>query len=138
MRVSTFVTVMTSTVAPSIGRDFRCSHSTTALADGRPDDVRLSDIEHRFICQACGRRGADVRPHFGASSDGDGPSLMGTGLVRFISTGKARATMRISPYRHAPTHRLCSAGLMATGTGVCVLLGMGQANRDGHAYGARP
>jgi hypothetical protein len=24
--------------------------------------VRLSDLEPRFICEACGRRGADVRP----------------------------------------------------------------------------
>jgi hypothetical protein len=42
--------------------DFRCSHSTTISADRWPDDVRLSDIEPRFICEACGRRGADVRP----------------------------------------------------------------------------
>jgi hypothetical protein len=27
--------------------------------------VRLSDLEMRFSCQACGRRGADVRPNFG-------------------------------------------------------------------------
>jgi len=26
------------------------------------DDVRLSDIEPRFVCSACGKRGADVRP----------------------------------------------------------------------------
>jgi hypothetical protein len=26
--------------------------------------VRLSDIEPRFVCQACGKRGADVRPNF--------------------------------------------------------------------------
>jgi hypothetical protein len=26
--------------------------------------MRLSDIEGRFICSACGRRGADVRPDF--------------------------------------------------------------------------
>jgi hypothetical protein len=25
-------------------------------------DVRLSDMEPRFTCQACGRRGPDVRP----------------------------------------------------------------------------
>jgi hypothetical protein len=30
--------------------------------DRWPDDVRLSDLETRFTCQACGRRGADVRP----------------------------------------------------------------------------
>jgi hypothetical protein len=26
------------------------------------DNVRLSDIEPRFVCKACGKRGADVRP----------------------------------------------------------------------------
>jgi len=30
----------------------------------RGDDVRLSDIEGRFTCQACGQRGADVRTNF--------------------------------------------------------------------------
>jgi hypothetical protein len=28
------------------------------------DDVRLSDIEDRFVCSACGKRCADVRPDF--------------------------------------------------------------------------
>jgi hypothetical protein len=28
--------------------------------DPWPDDVRLSDIEHRFICAVCGKRGADA------------------------------------------------------------------------------
>jgi hypothetical protein len=28
------------------------------MADQWPDDVRLSDIEHRFVCTACGKRGA--------------------------------------------------------------------------------
>jgi hypothetical protein len=42
--------------------DFHCSYSTTISADRWPDDVRLSDLEPRFICEACGRRGADVRP----------------------------------------------------------------------------
>jgi len=28
------------------------------------DDLRLSDIEPRFICGACGKRVADVRPDF--------------------------------------------------------------------------
>jgi len=27
--------------------------------------VRLSDLEPRFTCQACGWRGADLRPNFG-------------------------------------------------------------------------
>jgi hypothetical protein len=44
--------------------DHRCSHWTTMSADKWPDDVRLSDIEPLFTCQACGQRGADVRPNF--------------------------------------------------------------------------
>ena len=28
------------------------------------DDLRLSDIEDQFVCKACGKRGADVRPDF--------------------------------------------------------------------------
>jgi hypothetical protein len=45
--------------------NYKCSHSTTISGDGWPDDVRLSVIEPRFICQACGKKGADVRPDFG-------------------------------------------------------------------------
>src|SRR5215470_10835105 len=41
--------------------DYRCSHSIAISADQWPDDVRLSDIEPRFDCTACGKRGADVR-----------------------------------------------------------------------------
>jgi hypothetical protein len=26
--------------------------------------MRLSDVEPRFVCSACGKRGADVRPNF--------------------------------------------------------------------------
>jgi hypothetical protein len=29
-----------------------------------PDNVRLSDLEERFVCTVCGHRGADVRPLF--------------------------------------------------------------------------
>jgi len=32
--------------------------------DASPDDARLSDIEERFTCRVCGKRGADVRPDF--------------------------------------------------------------------------
>jgi hypothetical protein len=42
--------------------DYRCSHWTAISADQWPDDLRLSDLEPRFTCQACGRKGADVRP----------------------------------------------------------------------------
>jgi hypothetical protein len=44
--------------------DFRCSHHVTITAVQWADDVRLSDIEPRFVCSACGKRGADVRPDF--------------------------------------------------------------------------
>lgn len=41
-----------------------CDHSIAISADQWPDDVRLSDLEPHFVCQACGHRGADVRPDF--------------------------------------------------------------------------
>ncbi|WFU37547.1 hypothetical protein QA640_24040 [Bradyrhizobium sp. CB82] len=44
--------------------DYRCSHLVALSADRWSDDVRLSDVEPRFVCRACGRRGADVRPDF--------------------------------------------------------------------------
>jgi len=44
--------------------DYKCSRSITVNADQWPDDVGLSDIEGRFVCKACGKRGADVRPDF--------------------------------------------------------------------------
>ncbi len=37
-----------------------------------PDDVRLSDIKPKFVCQVCGQRGAEIRPAFG-------PAKMDTG-----------------------------------------------------------
>jgi hypothetical protein len=44
--------------------DYRCSHYIAIGGDRWPDDVRLSDLEPRFTCSACGKRGADVRPDF--------------------------------------------------------------------------
>jgi hypothetical protein len=44
--------------------DYRCSHSIAISADPWPDYVRLSDLEARFVCKACCKRGADVRPDF--------------------------------------------------------------------------
>jgi hypothetical protein len=45
-------------------RDHRCSHHVETKADRWADDVGLSDIENRFTCTACGKRGADVTPKF--------------------------------------------------------------------------
>ena len=44
--------------------DHHCSHSIAVSGDRRADDLRLSDIEPRFTCTACGKRGADIRPDF--------------------------------------------------------------------------
>jgi hypothetical protein len=52
--------------------DYRCSHSIAISADRWPDDARLSDIEPRFICGACGHRGADVRPGLQLEQNRDG------------------------------------------------------------------
>jgi hypothetical protein len=39
-------------------------------ADQWPNIIRLSDLELRFVCQACSKRGADVRPDFNWSVRG--------------------------------------------------------------------
>ena len=44
--------------------DYRCGHSIAVMADRWPDKLRLSDLEPRFVCGACGKRGANVRPDF--------------------------------------------------------------------------
>jgi hypothetical protein len=44
--------------------DYKCSHSLAISGDAWSDDVRPSDIEPRFVCTACGKRGADIRPDF--------------------------------------------------------------------------
>ena len=44
--------------------DYRCSHSIAISGDAWPDDARLSDIEERFTCRVCDKRGADVGPDF--------------------------------------------------------------------------
>ena len=56
-------------------QDYTCSHSLAISIDAWPDDLRLSDIEPRFVCKACGKRGADVRPDF--NWNGQPVSMMG-------------------------------------------------------------
>jgi hypothetical protein len=41
---------------------YKCSHSIEMSAGRWPDHVRLSDIEPLFVCKACGKRGADLKP----------------------------------------------------------------------------
>ena len=42
--------------------DYHCAHAVRIRADRWPDRVRLSALEPLFVCQACGQRGADIRP----------------------------------------------------------------------------
>ena len=42
--------------------NYHCSHSIQIGADQYGDDVRLSDLESKFVCTVCGNKGADVRP----------------------------------------------------------------------------
>jgi hypothetical protein len=53
-------------------RDHQCSHHIAISADRWPDHVRLSDIELDFVCTACGKRGAEVRPNFAQADMGTG------------------------------------------------------------------
>jgi hypothetical protein len=53
-------------------RDHRCTLHTTISADRWPGHVQLSDIEPDFVCTACGKRGAEVRPNFRSAKMGTG------------------------------------------------------------------
>ena len=44
--------------------DYKCSHSVAMNADHWPDDLRISDLEPRFVCQRCGRRGSLIQGDF--------------------------------------------------------------------------
>lgn len=47
--------------------DYRCGHMVRLRPDDVdrwPAEIRLSDLEPKFTCTRCGRRGADVRPDF--------------------------------------------------------------------------
>jgi hypothetical protein len=57
------------------GADYRCCHHVAISGDRWPDDIRLSDLEPKFVCSACGKRGADVRPDF----DWDKPGSLDRG-----------------------------------------------------------
>jgi hypothetical protein len=65
--------------------DYKCSHSIAISADAWPDHVRLSDLEPQFVCEACGKRGADIRPIAKTR-----PQLRGGGVVENVSGGPKR------------------------------------------------
>jgi len=42
-------------------QDYRCSHNVKLSAeyvDRWPDEIRISQLEPRFVCTACGKRGS--------------------------------------------------------------------------------
>ena len=56
-----------------------CGHHVELSADRWPDQMRLSDLEPRFVCVGCGSRGADVRPDF--NRNGLGAPRWDTGKI---------------------------------------------------------
>ena len=40
--------------------DYSCAYSVIINVERWPDRVRLSDLEPKFVCGACGHRGADI------------------------------------------------------------------------------
>jgi hypothetical protein len=42
--------------------DHKCAHVVAASAEDWPDDVRLSDLEGRFTCTVCRKKGANISP----------------------------------------------------------------------------
>jgi hypothetical protein len=71
--------------------DFKCSHSIAISADQWPDDVRLSDLEARFVCAACRqerrRRTAALQLEQAAGRD-DGLSLIPWRYACSLSLGE--------------------------------------------------
>jgi hypothetical protein len=51
---------------------YKCAHSVVISSERWPDHIRLSDLEPKFTCQACGKRGADFRPLFERARMGTG------------------------------------------------------------------
>jgi hypothetical protein len=81
--------------------DFKCGHSVTMYPALWPDNVRLSDLEERFVCTVCGHRAtADVRPLFEGRPKG-GPARGG---VPLWGTRRALTTPR-KPKRGAASDK---------------------------------
>ena len=79
--------------------DYHCSHWTAISGDRRTDDVRLSDLEPRFTCKACGQRGADVRPNFDWEQEARRATMSGrhtSGLTKTVgSTSPSMAAVSV-------------------------------------------
>jgi len=81
-----------------------CSHSIAVSVDQWPDDRQLSDIEHRFICAVCGKRGADVRPDFNSNVN-NCFRLSIKFYLRMISVGRPDAPLDERSAKMAPASR---------------------------------
>ena len=68
--------------------DYRCSHSLAVSGDEWPDGLRLSDIEPRFVCAACSKRG------------GDGRTAIFKPVTSLCRGPTQRSHHRHSPHRH--------------------------------------
>ena len=95
--------------------DYHCSHSTAVSADQWPDDVRLSDLEDKFVCTVCGQRGADVRPDFRLGQEASGRQLT-------TFEGRERSEPRLA--RHSPpgsalVKRKAAPGFLPNARRVC-------------------
>jgi hypothetical protein len=95
----------TETLAPQHLYQSEQAPSVEISADRWPDHIRLSDNEPRFVCTACGKRGAELRPKFSQAR-------MGTGLVpwsarRRWSAAGAGPTQLNAPRLVAPRDRAC-------------------------------
>ena len=55
-------------------RDERCNHFSRVRCDRWDDQVRLSDVEPKLTCSACGKKGAELRPDFPEARMGTGSS----------------------------------------------------------------
>jgi hypothetical protein len=72
--------------------DYHCSHHIAISGDRWADEMRLSDLEPRFVCSVCGKRGADVRPNFDWHLKAHAPTQGGPAVRRtkkYFSLAKA-------------------------------------------------
>jgi hypothetical protein len=79
--------------------DYRCTHHEEIDAERWPDDARLSDLEPRFICGACGRRGMiETMPHI--LSKDPRPRRRRRNRTRFVSLSadNKRSLCRVPPH----------------------------------------
>jgi hypothetical protein len=63
--------------------DYKCSHWVAISGDRWADDVRLSDLKPGFVCQACGIKGANIRPDFEWDKARNGCVAISLGNVGF-------------------------------------------------------